>query len=78
MSGLSKALVIVVPSGAYSVTRQAVRLGFLPHLTIAYADRMLPEAVPIAPVTSRAVELVLLASRSGQPHEALERWTLRA
>ena len=50
---------------------------FQPHLTIAYADRMLPEAVAIEPVTSRVAELVLLASRSGQPHEALERWMLQ-
>lgn len=38
---------------------------FMPHLTVAYADKALADAVPIEPITSRARELVLFASHPG-------------
>jgi 2'-5' RNA ligase len=81
-SGSEASLAALRKQLAESITRVGLEFDherrFLPHLTIAYADRMLPEAISIAPVTSRAAELVLLVSRSGQPHEALARWTLQA
>jgi 2'-5' RNA ligase len=51
---------------------------FLPHLTIAYSDRTLAEAIPIAPITSRASELVLISSDAAARYETLARWPLLA
>ena len=58
--------------------RQERERRFLPHLTIAYADRTLPEAIPIAPITSRASELVLISSDAAARYETRARWPLVA
>lgn len=49
---------------------------FIPHLTIAYADRMLAD-IPIEPILSRVNEFVLVDSHVGRDtHEIIGRWPL--
>ena len=50
---------------------------FIPHLTIAYADRMLNEHLPIEPIRWRAREFALVDSCRSE-HRVVERWTLSA
>ena len=50
---------------------------FLPHLTIAYGDRMLEAPISIEPIVSRIEEFALIDS-SGSQHTALARWPLTA
>ena len=50
---------------------------YVPHLTIAYANRALPEAIPVEPVHWRAQELLLLHSDVGNAaHKPLASWAL--
>ncbi len=48
---------------------------FIPHLTIAYADRMLGEPLPIPPFGWRAREFALVDSCKSE-HRVVERWPL--
>lgn len=48
---------------------------FIPHLTIAYADRMLGDPLPIDPLRWRAHEFALVDS-SRSEHRVIERWPL--
>jgi len=50
---------------------------FVPHLTIAYADRMLDAPIGIEPVVTRIDEFALVDSHHAQ-HEVLARWLLTA
>jgi 2'-5' RNA ligase len=50
---------------------------FVPHLTIAYADRMLDVPIAIEPVVTRIKAFALVDSHDAQ-HEVLARWTLTA
>ena len=50
---------------------------FVPHLTIAYADRMLDAPIAIEPVVTRIKAFALVDSHHAQ-HEVLARWPLRA
>ena len=50
---------------------------FVPHLTIAYANRALPEPIPIEPLRWRADEFLLLHSDvSAASHKPLGSWAL--
>jgi 2'-5' RNA ligase len=52
---------------------------FAPHLTIAYGDKALVDAIPIAPIRWVAQDFVLMDSFVGQGiHTELARWPLRA
>jgi 2'-5' RNA ligase len=52
---------------------------YIPHLTVAYAERVLPEAIAIEPISWLATELSLLESLVGPAvHKELGRWPLRA
>ena len=48
---------------------------FIPHLTIAYADRMLGEPLPIDPFGWRAHEFALVDSCRSE-HRVIDRWPL--
>jgi 2'-5' RNA ligase len=50
---------------------------FVPHLTLAYADRMLDAPVAIEPVVTRIKAFALIDSHDAQ-HEVLVRWPLTA
>ena len=63
--------------GASSVTRAEAVGRFVPHLTIAYADRMLDAPIAIEPVVTRIESFALVDSHHAQ-HEALARWPLTA
>lgn len=50
---------------------------FVPHLTIAYADRMLAQPIAIDPIRFQADEFVLVDSPVGKDrHEVVARWRL--
>jgi len=48
---------------------------FVPHLTIAYADRMLDAPIAIEPIVTRIEAFALVDSHHAQ-HEVLARWPL--
>jgi 2'-5' RNA ligase len=50
---------------------------FVPHLTLAYADRMLDAPIAIEPVVTRIKAFALVDSHHAQ-HEVLARWALTA
>jgi len=51
----------------------------VPHLTIGYGKRALPEPIPIELPTWQASEFLLIDSHVGDGwHEELERWPLSA
>lgn len=51
---------------------------FVPHLTLAYADRIVPEEIPIEPLVWVAGEFLLIASHVGTSiREPLGSWQLR-
>ena len=52
---------------------------YVPHLTIAYADRMIEPPIPITPIQASVSEFVLVDSFIGQDrHEVVARWPLSA
>jgi len=64
--------------GAASSDVRAEAAGrFVPHLTIAYADRMLDVPIAIEPVLTRIKAFALVDSHDAQ-HEVLARWPLTA
>lgn len=66
-------LTAVIRHGVKPLSRQA----FIPHVTLAYGDRCLPER-PIRPIAWRPTEFVLIHSEVGRSiYHALGRWPLR-
>jgi 2'-5' RNA ligase len=62
---------------ALSELREEPAGRFLPHLTIAYADRVLDEPIAIERVVTPIKEFALVDSHDSQ-HEVLARWPLTA
>jgi 2'-5' RNA ligase len=64
--------------GAASSDARSEEAGrFVPHLTIAYADRMLDAPIAIEPVVTPIKAFALVDSNHAQ-HEVLARWSLTA
>jgi len=60
-----------------SPVQEQTQRRFLPHLTLAYGDRMLDAPLGIAPIVSRIGEFVLVDSHRSA-HVVRGRWPLRA
>jgi 2'-5' RNA ligase len=73
MQQLWRGLGVVLPG----VRGEEMERRFVPHLTIAYGDRMLETPISIEPIVSRIEEFALVDSNGAQ-HAALARWPLTA